>query len=284
MNQKQQEVLAAVCAEFNLVSIKSLDSGAFKQAYLAELNGLPVALKIAPISGELRDRFEREVVALEKCNHSSIARILSSGSLIFEGGEYWVILEEYLPFGTLAQRTEKTQLGLEETKHLGIVISHAISHLHELKLVHRDIKPANIIFRTDSEPVLTDFGIVRMLDETSLTQSFLGQGPGTPKYASPEQLLNEKASIDWRTDQFCLALVLSEQILGHHAFSIDSHSNIHDAITRVIGRQEVPILNQVLLRNMGFGCLIKAMSPWAVQRFRKPEDFINELEGVVTNG
>jgi len=128
-----------------------------------------------------------------------------------------------------------------------------------------------------SDPVLTDFGIVRILGEHSLTQDFMAQGPGTPMYAAPEQLLNEKSSIDWRTDQFGLALVLSELILGHHAFLEAPHVNVRDAILAVANKSVLPARSRELLESRGFGCLVKALSPWPVQRYRKQADFQKAL-------
>ncbi|GGC98000.1 hypothetical protein GCM10011396_51900 [Undibacterium terreum] len=237
------------------------------------------ALKIAPVSGELKARFEREVDALKTCSHSAISKIHASDLMIVQNREYWTIIEEYLPFGTLQDLTQSRSLSGADILHMGVSLAEALAHLFERKFVHRDIKPANILFRNSTEPVLTDFGIVRMLNKQSLTQDFMAQGPGTPMYAAPEQLLNEKSTIDWRTDQFGLALVLAEQLLGHHPFLTDENSQPRDAVMTVASRQSMPDINKQRLIDSGFGCLIKAMSPWSVQRYRKPEEFLNALKG-----
>lgn len=277
----QTEIAAEVCKQLNATLIRSLGTGAFKHAYLIERGGTQFALKVAPVSGDLRARFEREITALRKCEHPAIAKIFASDLVVLSGNEYWIIVEEYLPHGTLTDLAANTPLSQDDIRHLGITLAGALAHLFERGFVHRDIKPANILFRTPVEPVLTDFGIVRMLGEQSLTQDFMVQGPGTPTYSAPEQLLNEKCAIDWRTDQFGLALVLAEQLLGHHAYLPDIHGHVRDAVTLVAKRQSPPTINRERLASKGFGCLVKAMSPWPVQRFRKPEEFIRALiEGV----
>lgn len=275
----QTEIAAEVCRQLDVALIRSLGNGAFKHAYLIESGGELFALKVASVSGDLKARFERETAALRKCEHTAIAKILASDLMVASGNEYWIIVEEYLPNGTLTDLAAGTPLSQDDIRHLGIILAGALAHLFERGFVHRDIKPANILFRTSAEPVLTDFGIVRMLGEQSLTQDFMAQGPGTPMYAAPEQLLNEKCAIDWRTDQFGLALVLAEQLLGHHAYLPDKHGHVRDAIMLVANRRSLPVGNRERLAAKGFGCLVKAMSPWPVQRFRRPEEFLRALIG-----
>lgn len=274
-----QEITAVICKQLDAKLIRSLGNGAFKQAYLIERNGAQFALKVAPVSGDLKARFERELSALSGCDHPSIAKIIASSSITHGGQECWIIVEEFLPGGTLSELVGCGPLDLAAIRRIGVTIAGALGHLFERGFVHRDIKPANILFRTSLEPVLTDFGIVRVLGDVSLTQDFLAQGPGTPMYAAPEQLLNEKCSIDWRTDQFGLALVLAELLLGHHAFQEDPHANVRDAIMRVAGRKSLPPGSQQRLMDCGFGCLVKALSVWPVKRYRKPEEFEQALMG-----
>lgn len=277
----QTEIATEICGQLDAKIICSLGAGAFKHVYLVEINGRQFALKVAPVSGELKARFEREITALRECDHPAIAKILASHLATFGSNQFWVILEEFLPIGTLADLAKNTSFSQDDIRHLGIVLAGALAHLFERSFVHRDIKPANILFRTPLEPVLTDFGIVRMLGEQSLTQDFMAQGPGTPRYAAPEQLLNEKSSIDWRTDQFGLALVLAELLLGQHAFLAPDHSHVRDAVMSVANREPLPTNNRERLEDMGFDCLVKALSPWSVQRFRKPEEFLKALIGEV---
>ncbi len=85
-------------------------------------------------------------------------------------------------------------------------------------IVHRDIKPDNLLIASDGRPIIIDLGIARLLDEESITQTLALQ-PKTPIYASPEQLLNRKASIDIRTDQFNLGIITLQLLLcGTHPF------------------------------------------------------------------
>ncbi len=253
-----------------------LGKGAFKSAYLAKAGSDSFALKLAVIAGA-PDRLIRETAALQGCSHASIAALLAAFPHQHNGLTLWVVLEEFLSGGTLEQRLKSGVLPPDEVRCIGLSLAGVLEHLHERRLVHRDIKPANVLFRADGVPVLTDFGIVRMLDEPTLTHAFLAIGPGTPAYAAPEQLTNEKALIDWRTDQFDLAIVLAECLTGQHPYMQPGQS-LHDAILAVSAKQEMPQASSNHLIALGFSCLVKALKPWPIARYRRPQEFIAALK------
>jgi serine/threonine protein kinase len=86
---------------------------------------------------------------------------------------------------------------------------------HTAGLVHRDIKPSNILLENGVERAkISDFGLARAVDDTSLTQS--GVVAGTPEYMAPEQACGE--SVDRRTDLFSLGSVLYAICAGRPPF------------------------------------------------------------------
>jgi len=275
--QDLTDLAEALCRQRNCSLVKELGAGAHKRAYLIEKDGSHRALKIAPITPSLKPRFEREAAALAGCSHPAVAVLYETYAVVFGAQEYWVSIEEFLPGGTLAKRFAAGGADYSLVRKIGLSLADALDHLRNRNLVHRDIKPANILFRTIDTAVLTDFGIVRMLDAPSLTHDFLPQGPGTPLYASAEQLLNEKELIDWRTDQFGLALVLAEGVLGCHPFSPEKDAML--AIARVARRQSLPSQSHQRLAELGFEALVKALAPWPAQRYRFPSEFIAALSG-----
>lgn len=253
-----------------------LGQGAFKSAYLVETPEGQCALKVAQASGS-PDRLLREATALQSCEHNSIAKLIEAFPYKQGHLNIWVVREEYLSGGTLEQRMQSGIISPIDVKKIALCLADVLSHLNERNLVHRDIKPANILFRNDPTiPVLTDFGVVRILDQPSLTQAFLAMGPGTPAYAAPEQLNNDKAQIGWRTDQFGLAIVLAECLIGHHPY-VANGGNLHDAIALVAARKTPHPDSLSELNEIGFQCLWKAIQPWPVQRYRRPLDFIDAL-------
>jgi serine/threonine protein kinase len=271
-------VAAQICQQCGFEFRGSLGKGAFKSAYLAVYDGAPFALKLATLTGGT-DRLVREAAALRDCDHPSIAKLLQAFPHSHDGHQLWVVYEEYLGGGTLEAGLKRWSITPESVRSVGVGLAEALEHLHDKRLVHRDIKPANIMFRggTDKRPVLTDFGIVRMLDQPTLTHAFMQMGPGTPAYAAPEQLNNEKSLIDWRTDQFGLGLVLAECLLGHHPWATTGKS-IQDAILTVSSRQELPPVSAQRLRDLGFASLTQALKVWPVARYRRPTDFLDALK------
>lgn len=257
---------------------KPLGKGAFKEAFLVERTDERYALKVAPLSPALLERFDRESHALRGCAHPNIAVLHESFVFTHAGVGYWVSLEEYLAHGTLEERLAKGPLGGKSALAIGIPLAGALTHLRERGFVHRDIKPANILFRSPVEPVLTDFGIVRILGAPSLTHDFLMQGPGTPLFAAPEQLHNDKLLIDWRTDQFDLALVLAFAVLGQHPFQPD-RGGPREAILAVADRKPLEVEVVQELTRAGVQALCRALDPWPIGRYQTPEAFIEALEG-----
>jgi len=152
-----------------------------------------------------------------------------------------------------------------------------------LKLVHRDIKPENIMFRHgENSPILVDFGIVRDIDATSLTQAFIGVGPGTPYYASPEQLNNQKSMINWRSDQFGLGVTLCYAHLQMHPFQYPGEPlNSTETIIRVQTRGQCNAEIIRTLNTSGLGCIERMISVWPVHRYQSTVEMMSEWGGSV---
>ncbi len=269
-----EDVAASICAAHGLVLGDRLGSGAFKTVYRAnEPGGLTFALKIIR-SSNASPRTDREVQAIRRCDHHCVAKLFEVGSQPYDGDQYEFIIEEYIDGGTLQSRLESEgRLEDEELHRLGSTLIDALTHLAGLDLVHRDIKPDNIMYRAETgEPVLVDFGLVRDLAAPSLTPSHLPRGPGTPYFAAPEQLNNEKHLIDWRTDQFSLGVVLYFAGFGSHPYQHSGEPLYdRDTVERVALRGPRPESFDVALEESQLRCLDKMTRGWPIERYRMPE-------------
>lgn len=176
-------------------------------------------------------RFEREALALAKLEHSNIIRIHDYGD--FEGEPYLVM--NYLPGGTLKQYTGQ-QLPYKEAFRRMIPVARALEYAHDQGIIHRDVKPANILITSRGEPMLSDFGIARLLQSEGETLTGTGMGGiGTPEYMAPEQWSGLKVGPP--VDIYSLGMVLYELITGRVPFKADTPYAIlmkvlHDPLPR----------------------------------------------------
>ncbi|MBM9500287.1 protein kinase [Leptospira sp. 201903071] len=278
------QISNAIAKKENLVIESFVGNGSFKDVYKCKKDDKSfVALKIADPTATHPERESREIESMLKCNISQIGKLYKFDSYIdlSSGKSYHYLIEEYFQGGDLKRKLESHSLAKTEIGQIGLQLSVAIKELKSLNLVHRDIKPENIMFRSSDNcnAALTDFGLVRDLSEDSLTGTWLVQGPGTPLFASPEQLNNDKSMIDWRSDQFSVALTLSYCLLGFHPFQIDS-GNTMQAIINVCERKAMPVENIEKLNEFGFGCLVKMLSPWPIHRIASPDKLVELFTGL----
>ena len=108
---------------------------------------------------------------------------------------------------------------------MAIEVSYAIEELWKHNKIHRDIKPMNIMYDVKNDRyVLLDLGMVFDSTEDSLTRC--GCLVGTLGYYSPEQFdLSRKNDLDFRSDLFCLGIVMYQLLTGKHPFIEKGDSN-----------------------------------------------------------
>lgn len=274
-----REVAQAFCAANGHTFVGGVGAGAFKETFHVILaTGEPQALKVYQ-PGFSPERTSRELSAMQRCSHPNIGRLTSIAGFYLDGVQHLLSLEEFLPGGTLTARLQRGLLTAPEARNLGNQLVSAISHIASHDLVHRDLKPDNILFRADGiTPVIVDFGLVRDLVRTSLTQTWFVRGPGTPYFAPAEQLRNEKAMIDWRSDQFSLGVVVTLATFGIHPYQ-EAEMSPNDTVERVAerGAQSGRFVEAATRTDLPF--LIRMTAPWPIERFRTPDDLQRAWEG-----
>lgn len=267
-----EEVAKSYCALKGCSYKGAVGQGAFKEAYRVEMgDGSELALKVYQPSFSA-ERTAREMEAMVRCSHPQIARLLLITTFDHEGKSYVISLEEFLAGGRLSDRLSGgAQLPITEVIDLGSLLIDAVGHIAQLRLVHRDLKPDNIMFRdAGMTPVVVDFGLVRDLNQTSITVTWLMRGPGTPYFAPPEQLRNEKALIDWRADQFSLGVLLSLTAFGFHPYGALGDDPVV-VVERVAERKGPSATFLAQAQAAGLGALIGMVSAYPIQRYRTPQ-------------
>jgi tetratricopeptide (TPR) repeat protein/predicted Ser/Thr protein kinase len=185
--------------------------------------GRPVAIKVLhqELAGAIGvDRFAREVRLTAGLQHPCIVPILDSGVLSASAREPalpWYAMP-YIAGESLRERlARERQLPVEESLHIVEEIAGALQAAHRQGVIHRDIKPENVIL-ADGRVYVVDFGIAKALVATGdarLTST--GLAIGTPAYMSPEQASAD--TLDARTDQYSLAVLLYEMLAGEPPFT-----------------------------------------------------------------
>lgn len=216
--------------------------------------GRQVAIKIL-MHGPEEDsdfvlRFKKEGRILAQLLHPNIITIYDVG--ISEDNRLFISVE-YLPGGTLKDRIRQglpTDSVIEITKS----IAKALGYAHEIGVIHRDIKPSNIMFRHDGTPVLTDFGIARVVGSRTI-HTLTGFMVGSPGYMSPEQATGEGASI--QSDLYGLGVVFYEMLAGNPPYKADNPlaiilKHLNDPIPRLFNEHAhlQPILNKLLAKKI----------------------------------
>jgi serine/threonine protein kinase len=215
---------------------KFLSRGGMAEVYLGTHITLarPVAVKVLHSFREEEyislARFMREARVVAAMRHPNIVQIYDFD--ITDGHPYMVM--EYLKGPTLEKYLQKQRKQLiphSQVARLLNGLAAALEYAHARGVIHRDVKPANILLHNktdeipldkplpeDVEAVLTDFGLVRLVDTDTHTTSDLISG--TPAYMSPEQARGDK-NIDHRSDIYSLGIVLYELLAGRVPFTAE---------------------------------------------------------------
>jgi serine/threonine protein kinase len=158
------------------------------------------------------ERFRREAQLAARLNHPNVVNIYEIGG---RAGLMWYTME-LVEGPNLAQLVEQDgPLSLERVLRIMREGLSALSNAHGIGLVHRDIKPENLLFERSGSLRITDFGLAIALRGQGKFGGATSQS-GTPRFASPEQLLGER--VDGRSDLYSLAAVAYFALLGRPPF------------------------------------------------------------------
>jgi serine/threonine protein kinase len=213
-------------------------------------------------------RFEREAQLIASLHHPNIVQIhdFQIASSEQEGTLAYMVMD-YVEGQTLADYIRSTSSRGNiptpaEIVQLFTSISLAVDYAHQHGMIHRDLKPANILLDKRNtvrnpmgEPILTDFGLARLMGFSAgtLTSTQLG----TPVYVAPEQVSGYGGNE--RSDIYSLGIILYEMVTGAPPFQGDDptmvmsqHLNTPPPSPVLINPNVPPALVTVIMR-----CLAK---------------------------
>jgi Tol biopolymer transport system component len=223
--------------------LSPLGAGGMGEVYRARDGRLErdVAVKILPESfaadGERLRRFEQEARAVAALNHPNIVAIHDIGA---QGGVPYIV-SELLEGESLRAALERGALPLRKTIEYGVQIAHGLAAAHEKGIVHRDLKPENIFVTRDGRAKILDFGLAKLAQSQSNTQTpdeltlatlhtQAGVVMGTASYMAPEQVRGK--AVDARSDIFAFGAVLYEMLSGTRAFGRDTAAETMTAVLK----------------------------------------------------
>jgi serine/threonine protein kinase len=213
----------------------------------------PVAVKLLShdltSDAERKQRFLQEARAAGRISHPAVAQVFDADEL---DGVTFIVME-LVEGKTVRQLIADRELDLLGALDIAIQVADGLAKAHELGIVHRDIKPANVMRTVDGHVKILDFGLAKLLDQSTVARP-QGTQPlpppefaptrsnivmGTPAYMSPEQVRG--LPVDARTDIFALGVLLFEMATGQSPFQrTNSVAALHAA-----AYEETPPMNSL---------------------------------------
>ncbi len=203
-------------------NVSFVGKGGFARVFRAtNKKGDVVALKIPlNLDQSTGKSFLKEIAVWQQLKHDNIINIHDLNILPFP-----YIEMEFAERGALSEINKP--MDTEIAAKVIFDISEGLKHAHENGIIHRDLKPHNILLTADMTPKITDWGLSKVLKQSTSSQS----AGYTPIYASPEQLSPKKfGTPDIRTDIYQLGVVFYELVTGKLPFDGDDFSEIGFAI------------------------------------------------------
>ena len=255
--------------------IKKIGAGGMADVYMAKdiLLDRVVAVKILHSNfAEDNDfiiRFRHEAQSAGKLTHPNIVGIYDVGC----DGDIHYIVMEYVEGETLKQYIQShPHIPIDTAVRIAIDIGNALEEAHANGIIHCDIKPHNILLTENGKVKVTDFGIARAINSSTVIdkESILG----SVHYLSPEQAAGDK--ITAKTDIYSLGIVLYEMLTHHLPFEGETAVSI--ALQHMQGDIPRPTKYNPAISPMLEECLLTALQKDPDKRYDTVSDFISELK------
>jgi eukaryotic-like serine/threonine-protein kinase len=233
-----------------------------------------VAIKVLPpqTAGDasFAERFAQEAKAIGKLRHPNIVTAFDFA----HDGDVAFLVSEFIDGGTLADQLG-APLPLDYVMQLLTPIANALDYAHARGVVHRDIKPQNVLLSREGTPVLTDFGLAKIVGPGSgMTQA--GSLMGTAEYIAPECASGSETAGP-AADQYALGIIAYQMLVGRHPFPADNP--LSALMAHVHKPVPIPSTLGVALPPGVEAALLRALAKRPEERYPHCADFIRALAG-----
>ncbi len=289
---QQDPLIGTALGKYKILAL--LGQGGMAHVYRAHQVNLDreVAIKVLPpwyaADRNFVERFNLEARLIARLSHPNIVTIHDFSE---QDGHLYIVME-LVDGGTLRQfldalRTPASRANQEGLGATGVMdvleanrifqpLADALTYAHEKGIIHRDIKPVNVLMDRARRPILSDFGIAKVLAATKeLTRP--GAGVGTPEYMSPEQCKGEQ--VDGRADIYALGIMLYEALTGRTPFIGDNYPAI--AHSHIYEEPPDPRLFNRLISLPVRDVILKALQKIPEQRFHNANEMALALDHAV---
>jgi eukaryotic-like serine/threonine-protein kinase len=219
----------------------------------------------------LRRRFRREGLAAARLSgHPHVVTIYDVG----EWRDRPFIVMEYLPGGTLAERARAGGVPPDQALVWLEQAATALDAAHAEGIVHRDVKPANLLLDAREDVQVADFGIARVVDDSTGAMTAAGTVLGTAGYLAPEQARGEEATP--ASDRYALGVVAYELLTGGRPF--ERGSATAEAAAHI--HEDVPPASErgVGLPRQVDDVFARALAKDPAHRYRSAGEFVQALQ------
>lgn len=268
--------------------LEFVNDGGFGVVYKAEKGGAFYALKLfreAYVLKEYRrgtdNRIQREIEIIKSARHPNLVSYVDNFVIDVDGSLHHFLVMEFID-GTNLRDILETKGVLSEKEAMGYFeqVLDGVEALHNTPVsegvsgvIHRDIKPENILIDKSGHVKISDFGISKIIDFTSLTST--GDILGTSPYMSPEQIVDSK-NLDRRSDIYALGVLLYETLTGQYPYDFQSEPELIDKIKN---EPAIPPRQRTLdIKNETENIILRALEKSPYARFTDVAQFRESLK------
>ena len=258
--------------------IAKIGSGGMADVYKAKdhvLNRL-VAIKVLKqeysTDATFVKKFRVEAQSAAGLSHPNIVSVYDVGE---DDGVYFIVMELVQGITLKNYIDMKGKLDIREALNISVQIASGLSAAHENRIIHRDIKPQNIIMSRDGKVKVTDFGIAKVADSTTVTTT----AAGTVHYISPEQARGGYS--DERSDIYSLGITMYEMVTGRVPF--EGETNVAVALMHIQSEMVPPRKLEPSIPVSFEKIILKCTQKKPERRYASAKELITDLRKVLTH-